>query len=153
MKQFLGVLLVAAGLLAGSAQAGTALVPLLETDIQPGCGCSFTRFNTREAPIVRWSSEGKKKAQLRAEGKVQTLDLRQEKYIPERDGGPRPSDRFVLHVSNGDWNVQAVMNAVGAACKGKGKTCSLTRYEGRLVVLEGGRQRSEIPAVGICGCE
>ncbi|MFT3735888.1 MAG: hypothetical protein QM776_12820 [Rhodocyclaceae bacterium] len=150
MKCF--VMIVVLMLAPGLVQA-ESLVPLLDADVAPGCGCSFTRLGVREAPLLRWSSEGKKKSVIRVGSKPQTLDLRQEKYIPEREGSPRPNDRFVLHASNGDWNIQAVMTAVGGACKGKSKSCSLTRYEGNLVVLEGGRNRSTVPAAGICGCE
>jgi hypothetical protein len=153
MKWTFTFLALCASLLSPVAQAEGDLVPLLEQDIPAGCGCSFARFNTKESPLLRWSSEGKKKAILRADGKVHTLDLRQEKYIPERDGQPRPNDRFVLFVHNGNWQVQAVMNAVGGACRGKAKTCTLTRYEGRLIVMHEGRNRREIPAYGLCGCE
>ena len=48
-----------------------ALLPLLPTDMAPGCGCNFTRYQSKgEAPIFRWLSEGKKQAMVRTAAKI-----------------------------------------------------------------------------------
>ena len=95
---------LAAFLCAGIAQAAQdPLLPLLATDIVAGCGCNFVRDRSKgEAPLLRWLNDGKKQGFIRANDKLQVLELRQEKHIPERAGGPKPDDRLVLFVANGD---------------------------------------------------
>ncbi|MDB5813092.1 MAG: hypothetical protein JWN23_209 [Rhodocyclales bacterium] len=127
------------------------LLPLLSADIPAGCGCNFTRYKSKgEGPILHWSSDGKKQAMVRAD-KLYLLDLRQEKYIPQRTEHPQPDDRMVLFVANGDWQIQALGTAVAGTCGAK-RQCSQTSYQGRLLVQQEGGARNEIPVEGTCGC-
>jgi hypothetical protein len=145
--------LICLTLFAGQALAKQdALLPLLPTDMAPGCGCNFTRYQSKgEAPIFRWLSEGKKQAMVRTADKMQVLELRQEKHIPERAGGVKPTDRMVLFVANGEWQIQVLGNAMGGACRGK-RDCKDMNYQGRLLVQQGGGARTELPVEGKCSC-
>lgn len=128
------------------------LLPLLASDMAAGCGCNFVREKSRsEAPLLRWLNDGKKQGFIRANDKLQVLELRQEKHIPERAGGPKPDDRLVLFVANGDWQIQMLGMVQPGACGGK-RQCSDTHYKGRLLVQQGGGARTEIPVDGSCGC-
>lgn len=144
-----GVLL----LLSLSAHAEESLIPLLATDIQQGCGCTFQRLHTQEAPLLSWASEGARKAVVRTTEKIQLLDTRQEKHLPPRDGGPRTGDKLVLFVYNGNWQVQALAENMGSACTGRKKQCSLARYSGKLLIQHEGKARTEVLVTGTCGCE
>jgi hypothetical protein len=146
-------MVLASAVLTGPVQAvQDALLPLQATDIAAGCGCNFVRDKSKgEAPLLRWMNDGKKQGFIRANGKLQVLELRQEKHIPERPGGPKPDDRLVLFVANGDWQIQVLGMVQPRACGAK-RQCSDTHYRGRMLVQQDGGARTEIPVEGSCAC-
>ena len=152
-KRICRILMLSAAVFAGSAMAATQtpLLPLLATDIPAVCGCSFARDGSKgENPILHWANDGKKQAVVRTEGQRHVLELRQEKYMPDRGGNPKPNDRAVVFVANGDWQIQMLGMVTGGSCNIKGR-CDL-RYHGKLLVQQNGGARTEIPVKGTCGC-
>jgi len=153
------VALIAAALLNGAiaVAAQDALLPLQAGDIEPGTGCTFSRFAAKgEGPIFRWVSEGRKQAVIRTADGAYKLEFRQEKHIPERDV-PHPADRLVLYTAGPDWQVQVLGNVVGKPCyggqisgKAKAASCKGVHYEGRLLVQYKGGARTEHGIDGYC---
>jgi hypothetical protein len=139
-------ILMCAGLLGmlPAAQAAEDLLPLLAQDLPPGCGCQVRPLQSpRGAPVLVWSGEGRKDGWVRVAEGLQTLSLRDEKHIPARPGAPRPGDRFVLYLANGDWQAQVLGLAEENTCGRQRKTCSQHRYRGRLLLQHQGGARRE----------
>lgn len=136
-------------LMAGTVGA-QELVPLHNPDIMPGCGCRFVVDGDR-MPTLHWSWVGARQAAVRDAGKTYWLNLQNEKYLPEKRQPPKAGDRVVLFFADSQWRIQ-VVGTVEQSCAPKVKACSGAQYKARLIIQNGGGNREELPATGLCGC-
>lgn len=136
---------------AASKKNTLALSPLLATDWKPGCGCRFykpTDQNENGPLLLRLSD--KKQGQIRSDGKLETLELIDEKHIQKKPPAILAHDRMMLKFKGN--NISASFSGSAERnCPKFNDSCKAVSYQGVLTLSQSGKQGS-FPAWGLCGC-
>jgi hypothetical protein len=136
---------------AASKKNTLTLTPLLAADWQRGCGCRFYKPTDQKenGPLLLRLSD-KKQGKIRSEGKLETLELIDEKHIQKKPPAILAKDRMMLKFKGN--NITASFS--GSAEKNCPKfqdACKAVSYQGVLTLSQMGKQGS-FPAWGLCGC-
>jgi hypothetical protein len=127
------------------------LSPLLASDWQSGCGCRFYRPTDQKenGPLLLRLSD-KKKAQIRADGKLEDLKLLDEKHILKKPPAIMAKDRMMLKFKGAETTA-SFSGSVERNCAKFNDACKAVSYQGVLTLNQVGKQGS-FPAWGVCGC-
>ena len=128
-----------------------AVAPLHESDMDYGCGCSFhypPSKREKGATILQW--ELGNKANIRVDGSLRKLELRSERFIPDRNGSVKVGDRAVFELQGNGVDVVARCTVVWA-CRPEDEACEVTWFRGTATVTTE-RGRIEVPVWAGCGC-
>jgi hypothetical protein len=136
---------------AASKKNTLALTPLLASDWKRGCGCRFYKPTDQKenGPLLLRLSD-KKQGQIRSEGKLETLELIDEKHIQKKPPAILAKDRMMLKFK-GENITASFSGSAERNCPKFQDSCKAVSYQGVLTLSQMGKQGS-FPAWGICGC-
>jgi hypothetical protein len=136
---------------AASKKNTLALSPLLATDWKPGCGCRFYKpTDQKENGPLLLRLNDKKQGQIRSEGKLETLDLIDEKHIQKKPPAILAKDRMMLKFK-GNNITASFSGSAERNCPKFQDSCKAVSYQGVLTLSQMGKQGS-FPSWGLCGC-
>jgi hypothetical protein len=136
---------------AASKKNTLALSPLLASDWQRGCGCRFYKPTDQKenGPLLLRLTD-KKKGQIRSEGKLESLDLIDEKHIQKKPPAILAKDRMMLKFKGNNLTA-SFSGSAERNCPKFQDSCKAVSYQGVLTLSQMGKQGS-FPTWGLCGC-
>jgi hypothetical protein len=136
---------------AASKKNTLALTPLLVTDWKKGCGCSFYKPTDQKenGPLLLRLTD-KKQGKIRSEGKLETLELIDEKHIQKKPPAILAKDRMMLKFKGSNLTA-SFSGSAERNCPKFQDSCKAVSYQGVLTLSQMGKQGS-FPTWGICGC-
>lgn len=131
--------------------AQSKIEPLLERDIEYGCGCSFHVPFERGAKgrqILQWEMESP--AKMRVDGKLHKMKVAEIRPKALRVRPERVGDKTIFNLTGPKLTVRAVCVAV-EVCKPSDESCESVSYNATLS-LRAKSGTTTIKAWAVCGC-